>query len=76
MINLYPSNTDTINELKKILEINLNIKKEEISIKPHNEIPSYVYQQYINFINKQINETTLIKNLISVGCDFFIIEIN
>lgn len=75
-INLSPSDTDTINELINLLVVNLKVKKEQIHIKPHNEISPYIYQSYLNIINKKLNESVLIKNLITVGCDFFIVEIN
>jgi hypothetical protein len=76
IIQLAPSTTDTILSLKDIIVTNLGIKKEQINIKVHPLIPTYLYSPYLSIGTKQLNEMTLIKTLMEVKCDFFIIEIN
>lgn len=74
IITLIPSNFDTINILKDLIVSNLNVKKEQIQIKPHSEISPYVYRLYVT--NDQFNDSVYIKTLSTIGCDFFIVEIN
>lgn len=76
IISLNPSPTDTINSLKDIIVTNLNVKKEQINIKVHPEIPQYLYLSHVSFVTKQLNDNTLMKNLQNIKCDFFIVEIN
>ena len=74
IIELKPSITDSLYMLKNYISLNLKIKKEQIKIFPHNDIPSILWQQYS--FNGELNDYTLIIKLINIGCDFFLIEIN
>jgi hypothetical protein len=74
IIQLLPSETDTIDKLKDLIALELKINKTQIKISPHSEILPYTYRAFIH--NNELNQFILLKNLIINGCNFFIIEIN